>query len=356
MEYALFLLLILILALLVVLLKKRPAQPQSPDGQLLMMQRQIEALRTSVQENLQRITENVNQQLGNMTAQLQSQGDAVGSRLDNAARVIGDVRENLGKLGEATREIKELGESVSKLEDLLSAPKLRGILGESMLEDLLKQVLPSDGFEMQYRFRSGNMVDAVVKTSGGKMIPVDSKFPLENFRQMLAREVEADRRPFQKAFINDVKKHIDAISSKYIVPDEGTFDFALMYIPAENVYYETIIKDEATNGSDLYTYALQKHVVPVSPNSLFAHLQVVAFGLKGLQIEKRASEIKANLSRLRIDMVKVSEAFEVLGSHLENARKRYDEADKKFSQFRNRLESVAEIEPTVEPPKLFPEP
>ena len=314
---------------------------ENVNQQMMNISQQLQSQTTNVGSNLKHVTENINQQLSMVTQQIQSQTSNVGSRLDNAARVISDVQKNLGELGQATQEIKELGQSVSKLEEMLRAPKLRGGLGELLLEDLLKQVLPSDHFEMQYRFRGGQAVDAIVRTSD-RMVPIDSKFPLENFRKMAATENEADKKTAQKAFVSDVKKHIDAIALKYILPDEGTFPFALMYIPAENIYYEVIIKDEGSNGSGLYGYSIDKKVVPVSPNSFYAYLQVIALGLRGLQIEKSARVILDTLGRLQGDITKVRDTFDVVGTHLENARKKYDEADKRLSNFEDRLSNAAE--------------
>jgi DNA recombination protein RmuC len=331
-----------VVLLVVFLLKRQPApEPQDNSQSLLLMQQHVESLRSDVRSSLQNITENLNQQLASVTQQLQSQTSNVGTRLDNAARVIGEVQKNLGELGKATQEIKELGQNVSKLEELLRAPKLRGGLGELLLEDLLKQVLPSENFETQYRFRNGQTVDAIIRTSD-RLVPIDSKFPLENFRKMVSVDNEQEKKGFQKSFASDVKKHIDAIATKYILPDEGTFPFALMYIPAENIYYEVIIKDETLNGSGIYSYALERKVVPVSPNSFYAYLQVIALGLRGLQIEHSAREILNTLTRLQGDITKVRDAFETLGVHLDNARKKYDEADKRLSHFENKLESVAD--------------
>lgn len=324
---------------------------ESVNSQLGMVAGQIQSQTTSVENRLQVVTENVNAQLGTVTQQIQSQTSSVGDRLDNAAKVIGEVQKNLGELGQATREIKELGQSVSKLEELLSAPKLRGGLGEYMLEDLLKQVLPAGHFEMQYRFRNGQAVDAVIKTSD-RMVSVDSKFPLENFKKM-ASAPDAESRAFQKAFMSDVKKHIDAIASKYILPDEGTYPFALMYIPSESIYYEIIIKDEAVaDGGGAYNYAIEKKVIPVSPNSFYAYLQVIALGLRGMHIEHSAREILGNLSRLSTDIGKVRDLFDVLGTHIENSRKKYEEADKKLSHFESKLEGISEqaISDTKRPP------
>lgn len=342
---ALFIVIILLVIILLLLtfriLKQTPPPAVDPTQQIVMMQQNVEALRTDMRSSLQHIAEQVNQQMTTVTQQLQSQTASVGSRLDTAARVIGDVQRNLGELGKATEEIKELGQSVSKLDELLRAPKLRGGLGEFLLEDLLKQVLPADHFEMQYRFRNGTSVDAVIRTSD-RLVPIDSKFPLENFRKMTASVPEVEKKSAQKVFVSDVKKHIDAIATKYILPDEGTFPFALMYIPAENIYYEIIIKDELSNGTGLYGYAIERKVVPVSPNSFYAYLQVIALGLRGLSIERSARDIVNALSHLQGDIEKVREAFDVVGSHLDNAGKKYDEAEKRLSKFESRLENIAD--------------
>ena len=308
---------------------------------IIMQQQQVETLRTDLRESLRQITEHVAHQLTQVTQQLQSQTQSVGTRLDHTALLMSDVQKNLGELGRATSEIKELGQSVSKLEELLRAPKLRGGLGEYLLEDMLKQVLPEEHFTMQYRFRSGNIVDAVIHTSD-RMATIDSKFPLENFRRMAVAGDDAERRTFLKAFAGDVKRHIDDIATKYILPDEGTFPFAFMYIPAENIYYEVIIKDETANGPGIHDYAIARRVVPVSPNSFYAYLQVIALGLRGLHIEQRARDILTTLERLQGDVTHVRAAFDTLGTHLDNAVKKYDDAGKKLSNFEGKLENVTE--------------
>ena len=327
--------------LIIVVLLKRQVVPSSGADTVLVMQQQIESLRGDLRTSLQFVAENVNQQLSLITQQLQSQTSAVGSRLDTAARVIGDVQKNLGELGKATDEIKELGQNVSKLEDLLSVPKLRGGLGEFLLEDLLKQVLPADHFTMQYRFRNGHVVDAVIHTSD-RIVPVDSKFPLENFQKLARAGSEEDRRTYRKLFLGDVRKHIDDIADKYILPDEGTFPFALMYIPSENVYYEVIVRDDTSRDAGVYSYALQRKVIPVSPNSLYAYLQVIALGLRGMCIEERAREILDGIIRLQSDVARVREAFDIMGNHMENARKKYDEAGKRLSGVEGKLDQFTE--------------
>jgi DNA recombination protein RmuC len=361
MEFALIILSALLAIVLFLLFKRPTPQPPTDNSQMLLMQQQLDSLRGELSKSahvmseslsrnlkdttdtlfqgLKNTTDIVNQQLTSVAQQMQSQTSNVGTRLDSAARVIGEVQKNLGELGKATQEIKELGQSVSKLEEMLRAPKLRGGLGELLLEDLLKQVIPTDHFETQYKFKNGQLVDAAIKTAGG-IVPIDSKFPLENFRKFMEAQTDSEKKAYQKTFIGDVKKHIDSIASKYILPDEGTFDFALMYIPAENVYYETIIKDDTFDGISLQDYSMNKNVVPVSPNSFYAHLRVIVLGLKGLQIEKNAKEIINNLSRLQGEIGKVRDSFDILGSHLDNARKKYEEADKKLTHFEDRLENI----------------
>lgn len=362
----LFILLLIVGLLVVLVLRQNKIQGDTTPQSLVFFQQQIDALRTEVQQTLKNTTdsvatslksttdvlfqtlksttETVNQQLnivttqlGQVTQQIQNNTGQVGQRLDTAARVIQEVQGKLGELGKATQEIKELGQSVSKLEEMLRAPKLRGGLGELLLEDLLKQVLPSNAYEVQYTFRNGQKVDAIIRTSGG-IVPVDAKFPLENFRKMLDAKTESEKKTAARQFRIDVKKHIDAIAEKYILPDEGTFDFAMMYIPAENIYYETIIKEESYDSDDgLYAYATERHVVPVSPNTFYAHLRIVALGLKGMQIEQSARQIVQTLGQLQTELKKFSDIFETLGTHLTNAKNKYDQADKQLNTIAERL-------------------
>lgn len=315
---------------LVLLVRRQPGQAARDQVQAaVLIQQQIDGLRQDINQRLQLVAQ-----------QLQGNTDQVDRRLTNAARVIQDVQTKLGELGQATQEIKELGQSVSKLEEMLRAPKLRGGLGELLLEDLLRQVLPNGSYDIQYAFKTGQKVDAAIRTAGG-IVCVDAKFPFENFRKMLEAKSDQERRQAQRTFHSDVKKHIDAIAGRYILPDEGTFDFALMYIPAENIYYETIIKDELLGEVEsLHSYAIQKHVVPVSPNSFYAHLMVIALGFKGLQIERNAREIQQHLQRLVGELKKFEDLFEILGTQLANAKNNYDRADKQLSSFTDRLKSI----------------
>jgi len=331
------------------------------DGSLLLMQQQIDQLRVQISQTLDNGTRQVQQQLGQVLGHvndrlkenaevLQKTQESLGERLDNAARVVGSVQKSLGGLEEANRRIYEVGKDIASLQEILRAPKLRGGLGEFLLADLLAQVLPPDHFSTQYRFRSGEKADAVIKL-GNSLVPVDAKFPLENFKRALGAATDEERTRAKKQFTTDVKKHIDVIAQKYILPDEGTYDFALMYIPAENVYYETIIKEESAAEKSLSEYALSKRVIPVSPGSFYAYLQAIVLGLKGMKVEERAKEIIRYLGRLQGDFARFRDEFDLVGKHLGHAQSSYQNADKRIEQFGQKLLSaeVAPGEPAVIP-------
>jgi len=311
---------------------------QKDNSALTLMQQQIGQLTGRLDSQLQgmsdqflKTTGTLNQQIQGMAAQFR---DTTGRIGDN----LGDVRSHLAKVEEVTKQVLEKSKDIASLDSLLRAPKFRGGLGELFLGDLLSQILGPANFTLQHKFKSGEIVDAVVRI-GGNLVPVDSKFPLENFQKSIQTEDEKERLAFRKKFAADVRKHIDAIASKYILPDEGTFDFALMYVPAENIYYETIIKDENLGEErSLFSYAAAKRVIPVSPNSFYAYLEVIVLGLKGLQIEKSALEIFRGLARLTGDLERFRNDFQVLGSHLTNARSKYEDAEKRLDKLDDKLE------------------
>ena len=295
-----------------------------------------------LQQQIGQLTQTVNQQLQTMSSQFQKTTGTIGS-------TIGDVKKDLGKMEEATRQVLETAKNISSLEELLRAPKFRGGFGELFLGDLLAQILSPAHYSLQYKFKSGEKVDAVIKV-GHNLVPIDSKFPLENFKKFLKEEKAREKESLRKIFFSDVKKHIDDIASKYILPDEGTYDFALMYIPAENIYYETILKDEDPSGKQsIFSYALKKRVIPVSPNSFFAYLQVIVLGLKGLRIEKSALTIFQALSRLQGDLARFKNDFQTLGVHLNNAKSKFDEAEKRIEKFSDKLELISGDKPEALP-------
>lgn len=320
-------LIVLVAFFIVIILQlSRLRREKSEDKSLSLLKQDIDALREQVSKSLDRVSQRVDQ------------------RLESAGQAIIKVHKGLGELSEATKRVFEVGKDIATLQDILRAPKLRGSLGELFLGELLEQILPAKYYRLQYRFKSGEMVDAIILL-GDKMVPIDAKFPLENFRRLVESQKEEEQTANRRTFMRDVKKHIDDIACKYILPDEGTFDFALMYIPAENVYYETIIKDERF-GEDqgLFGYSLSKRVIPVSPNSFYAYLQTILLGLKGMQIEKSTQLIISSLARLQGDLNRFAEDFEVLGRHISHSKGKYDEAEKRLGRLSDRFLQLTETQ------------
>ncbi len=321
-------------------------------GSMLLFQQQLDALRGQVGAGLAGQSQAIAQQLAQLTAQLnerlresldvvQRSQTSVGERLDNTARVVGEVQRGLGELREATAKVFEVGRSVNQLHDILKAPKLRGGLGELFLADLLGQILPAEHVLLQHGFRSGERVDAAIRLGDG-LVPIDAKFPLEDFRRMLDAGDDDMRARARKAFIARVRKHVDDVATKYILPDEDTYDFALMYIPAENVFYEAVVRDDTR---ELVSYALERKVIPVSPNTLYAYLQAIVLGLRGMRIEARAQEVIDQLGRLTGDLAKLREDMRLVGRHLGNAEQAFASAERRFDRFEQRLVVATGDEP-----------
>ncbi|MFN2387904.1 MAG: DNA recombination protein RmuC [Thermoanaerobaculia bacterium] len=265
---------------------------------------------------------------------------------------LGEMREKMGQVFEATQKVERLATDMTRLEELLRPPKLRGVLGETFLEQALAQILPPRFWKLQYRFRDGVQVDAVVYIAADRCLPVDSKFPLENYRRSREAAEEMDRRRSQRAFHADVRRHVDTIRSKYVRPEEGTTDFAVMYVPAEAVYCEIV---GATGEASLVDYAVENRVFPVSPMLLYAYLATVRMGIKGLELQESAQEIQARLADLGRHWDRLEEPFSKLGTHLSNAQKQYEESTKAFERFAGRLSGVAESgQRTLEDEPLSP--
>ena len=324
----------------IVFLSLRSNSTAQPDKSIDLLSKQMEGIRgqiTQLYSDNQNIIQKVNT---DFTQTLQNVNKDVNQRLDNAAKVIGDVHRKLGEVHETTKQVREIGKDIASLQEILRAPKIRGGMGELFLSDLLAQVLPQARYQLQYRFKSREVVDAVIVLKDG-MVPIDSKFPLENFRRIIESTDEDSKLSARKQFVRDVKKHIDAIRQKYILPDEGTFDFALMYIPAENVYYEIIIKDEnLDDAKSVFKYAIDNKVIPVSPNSFYGYLQTILLGLRGMRIEEKAQEILQNISRLEGDFGRIREDFDKMGTHLKNLSSSFDSTDKRLGKFEDKLQSL----------------
>lgn len=251
------------------------------------------------------------------------------SRLDNSTIVISQLQKNVG-------EFSEIGRSMKDLQRLLQSPKLRGNIGEHILTELLSQYFPQDTFQLQYSFKSGEKVDAIIKTSHG-MIPIDAKFPLENFRKLYDILEETNKKEALKLFERDVKKHILDIERKYIRQDENTVDYALMYIPSEAVYYEII------NNADLFDLASARRVVPVSPMSFYAYMKAILMSFEGQKIERQAKEILAMLQSLKHDYGRIDESLSVLNKHVSNAYTQVGNVSKHVATLGQKLQSTATL-------------
>lgn len=258
------------------------------------------------------------------------------------ATTITGVSERLGELKASYEELIKVKDSMEELGELLRPPKLRGDIGELLLETILNDILGSESFSMPYGFKSGVRVDAVIRI-GERLLPIDSKFPLDNFRKIAELKSEEEKRRQYKLFVQDVKAHIDDIAQKYILPDEGTFDFAFMYIPAENVYYETIVKYKHFGEENLlFDHATRRMVFPISPNTLYPYLSIIVRGLRGFKIEESAKQILDKLSGLKQDLTRFKDEFQTLGSHITHASNKYYEVDKALDRFTTKLLSVEE--------------
>lgn len=283
-------------------------------------------------EWLKSSTSSVDQKLYQQTQQ-------INQRLDSATKVVGELREKMG-------QFTEIGRSMQELQEFLQSPKLRGNIGEQVLKELLSQYFPKDTYKLQYSFKNGEKVDAVIKTSQG-MIPIDSKFPMENFRKLIKENNIELKEKFRKDFANDVKKHILDIAKKYILVEEGTADYALMYIPAESVYYEII------NNTDLFDFSGQKRVLPVSPMSFYAYMKAILMSYEGQRIQSQAKQILEILQAIKKDYEKSEDALSTLQRHITNSYNQMATVTKNFLSLGQKLSSTNLLSDKKENEKLI---
>ncbi|MBV9608346.1 MAG: DNA recombination protein RmuC [Acidobacteria bacterium] len=294
---------------------------------------------SDVGNRLDTISQTVSQRLNENAAAMTQATGSVNDRIANVQNTFAGLQQQIGQMGEQARQLGEMSKSISDLQHILTAPKLRGGFGEEQLETLLATVFAREQYELQYRFASsGEIADAVVFFPQG-MVAIDSKFSLENFRRMAQASGDGDRKIARRDFLKDVRKRVDEIATKYVRPADGTLPFALMYIPAENVYYEAILRDE--DGNDLYSYCFQKKVVPVSPNSLYAYLQTIVVGLKSMHVSQRAQAILGELESLRVELDKFNIVYEKLGRHMKNASNSYEESGRALGKLEDHVERLA---------------
>ncbi len=293
------------------------------NGAILMLQDQLKEMR----QTLQNFGVQIDNKIGESARMVQQQAhQSIGA--------IRDVTERLTKLDETNKQVMGVADQLQGLEDVLKNPKHRGVLGEYYLENVLKNVLPPSNYKMQYEFKNGDIVDAVVFVKD-KIIPIDSKFSLENYNRILQEKDQQERELLEKQFKNDLKIRIDE-TSKYIRPAENTMDFAFMFIPAEGIYYDLLVNQVGAikvNTRDLIEYAFrEKHVIIVSPTSFFAYLQTVMQGLRALQIEESAKEIRKHVEQLQKHLLSYDEFMQKLGNNLGTTVNMYNKAYKEFGK------------------------
>ncbi len=316
-------------------LRSGRGESKKDDQALLMLQNQINEITRAVDSKLGESTRVIQQQFG------------------ESAKIIREITHELTKVGEGQKQVVDIAKQLESLQDILKNPKQRGVLGEYYLEAVLKNVLPPGSYQMQYEFKDGTAVDAVVFVKD-KIIPIDSKFSLENYNRILETKDEIERQRLELVFRDDLKTRIDE-TAKYIKPDENTMEFAFMFIPSEAVYYDLLINKVGAvkaNTRDLIEYAAgEKKVMIVSPTTFLAYLQTVLQGLKALQIEESAKEIRKRVGELGRHLASYETYMKKLGVHLGTAVNMYNSAYKELGKIDKDVLKIsgkaAEIEPMV---------
>ncbi len=273
----------------------------------------------------------INQNLNSFSERINVTNQAINERLDNAARVISAVNRELGTMS-------QIGSQLSNFQEFLKSPKLRGGLGEQGLKDMLAQSLPHDLYKMQYSFRSGQIVDAIIKIEAG-LIPIDAKFPLENFNRFLNAKSAEEKTDAKNKFRSDFRVHVNAISKKYINPDEGTVDFAFMYLPSESVFFEVVNSER-----DLFDYAAKNKIIPSSPSTFFYYLRTIMLGLEGKRITEMSREIMKTLKSIKQESHKFGDNLGKLNRHLSNAKSTMDTVNSGYASLAEKIDHVDVLE------------
>ncbi|MDH4358909.1 MAG: DNA recombination protein RmuC [Candidatus Berkelbacteria bacterium] len=301
---------------------------------ILILRKTIENLRSGQNDSaLQMLNQNIQSLQSNFHSKLDVTNKAINERLDNAARVISTLNKELGQM-------QQIGSQLRNFQDFLKSPKLRGGLGEQGLRNILSQSLPSAHYKMQYKFRNNQVVDAVIKIDAG-IIPVDSKSPLEEFNKFLKSESDESKLVNLRDFRRSFKKHVDDISKKYILPDEGTVDFAFMYLPSESVFFEIV-----NNQPDLLDYATKSKVMPASPSSFLYYLKTIMLGLEGKKITEMSKQILTVLKMIQKENIKFGDGLGVLDSHISNAKKTMERVSSGYTQLSTKIDQVSILEAT----------
>ncbi len=301
--------------------KKEEKENGAGDSAILMLQEQMKEIRNTLDAKL--------------GESAKSAADAIQKQFGESQKLIKDITREVTEVKEGQKQVLSFADQLQNLQDILQNPKRRGVLGEYYLETVLKNVLPPGRFQMQYKFEDGEIVDAVVFLDKDKILPVDSKFSLENYNRIIAENDPAEREKLEKLFKQDLKNRIDE-TSKYIRPKEGTMDFAFMFIPSEAIYYDLLINKVGavkTSTRDLIEYAFrQRRVIIVSPTSFMAYLQTVMQGLRALQIEESAKEIRKRVEELGRHLSNYEQFMKKLGNNLSTTVNSYNSSYKEFGK------------------------
>lgn len=295
---------------------------EQPDEKYLLMHQRLDALSAAMNDQLEKNRQSAMQATLSVHQQVQS------------------FTQGMTKLQENIKQVQESVKNVSSFQDIFKSPKLRGIWGEASLEAALNQYFSKDMYKLQHYFKSGEAVDAALNLPNSLILPIDSKFNWENFEKMVNAETDMNRDIYRKSFYVDVKKKIDEIASKYILPSEGTTDLALMYVPAETVYYEII---NNVKEVDIPNYARAKKVFMVSPNTFALSVSAIRHWFKDVQINQQTKDIMKRLDRIAADGGKLADDFRKLGNHISNAKSSYDDSEKRLSLMVDRVKNVVEI-------------
>jgi len=338
---ALIIIIFVLLALVVYLAVRANALSSKNTEIQRVLEENLRGLDDRIERRMNDVKEHVTQRVSENLRFSQSSTKEVNDRLSTASKVIGDLRERITAFEEGSKKITDLGKSIGDLTNVFKAQKMRGGWGEESLESLLIEFMPKDVLEFQYKYRSGDViVDAIVKFNDS-FLPIDAKFPLENFVRINEAKSDEEKAVLKKALKKDIQKHVDDIASKYISKEDRSLDVAFMYIPAENIYYETVIRDD--EDLNIKRYCFDKHVVPVSPSTLYAYIQIVLLGMKGMQVSKKAKEILDSIKTMESEFGRVLDSYAMIGGHLTHAQQKYAETDKYLSKFGNKLQGTIAI-------------
>lgn len=301
-------------------------------------------------EDLKNIRDEIKEIRGEVKGSLDKSIDFLQKQSGHSAKIIGDVTEKLTRLDETNKQVVNFADQLKNLQDILKNPKQRGVLGEYFLEETLKNVLPPNSYQMQYKFQDNEIVDAVVFVKD-KIVPIDSKFSLENYEKILNCSDKEERTKLEKLFKQDLKTRIDE-TGKYVRPEENTMDFAMMFIPSEAIYYDLLVNKVGAvqiSTRDLIEYAFQdKHVVIVSPTSFLAYLQTILQGLRSLQIEETAKDIRKNVEKLSKHILNYDEYMKRLGNQLGTTVNTYNTAYREFKKVDKDIMKVTDGKSEIE--------